>query len=60
MLAGPTAVILAESDIPGAILSVPMVSHTLPELNWWLNQLRSPDSLHRSLSFALQNKCQVL
>ena len=36
MPASPTAVILAESDVPGALFSEPMASHTMPELKWWL------------------------
>ena len=36
MPASPTAVTLAESDVPGALLSEPMASHTMPELKWWL------------------------
>ena len=27
---------LTESDIPGAFLSEPMASHTVPQLTWWL------------------------
>ena len=27
---------LTDSDIPGAHLSEPFASHTIPELTWWL------------------------
>ena len=27
---------LDESDIPAAVLSTPLESHTVPELKWWL------------------------
>ena len=30
------AVELTESDIPGALLSEPIESHTIPQLRWWL------------------------
>ena len=36
LLASPTVVNLTESDIPGALLSEPLASHTMPELRWWL------------------------
>lgn len=31
-----TALHLTESDIPGATLTEPLESHTVPELSWWL------------------------
>ena len=36
LLASPTVVNLTQSDIPGALLSEPLASHTMPELRWWL------------------------
>ena len=31
-----TVIELTESDVPGAHLSEPFASHTVPELRWWL------------------------
>ena len=36
LLASPTVGNLTESDIPEAILSEPVASHTMPELRWCL------------------------
>ena len=32
----PVVVELTEDDIPGAALSEPLDSHTMPALKWWL------------------------
>ena len=36
LLASPTVGNMTESDVPGAHLSEPLASHTMPELRWWL------------------------
>ena len=56
MLASPTGVILAEFDIPGAILSEPMASHTMPELNWWLRKPASFSGLATPIAFVCTSK----
>ena len=35
-VAGGVQVKLTEDDIPGASLSEPLETHTIPELKWWL------------------------
>ena len=36
LLASPTVGNMTESDMPGALLSEPLASHTMPELRWRL------------------------
>ena len=40
------AMVLDESDIPGACLSDPMDQHTKPQLRWWLlcSGIKAPTS----------------
>ena len=42
----PATVQPTESDIPGAFLSEPFSSHTIPQLTWWLlcRGIRAPTS----------------
>jgi hypothetical protein len=41
---------LTENDIPGASLSEPLETHTIPELKWWLlcRGIQPPTSLKKA------------
>ena len=41
---------LDESDIPAAVLSTPLESHTVPELKWWLlcRGIKPPSSMKKA------------
>ena len=41
---------LTEADVPGAFLSEPMASHTMPQLRWWLlcRGVKAPTSWNKT------------
>ena len=41
---------LTEADVPGAFLSGPMASHTIPQLRWWLfcRGVKAPTSWNKT------------